>query len=93
MTERETLDAVRLGALSFEYSPDGFGPLLETIGDATVVCLGEASQGTREFYTAGAELTKACPARRSVRRGDARRPHAGPAAATCPICPSVCERA
>jgi erythromycin esterase-like protein len=38
---------------------EGFGPLIETIGDARVVLIGEASHGTHEFYRARAELTKA----------------------------------
>jgi protein-L-isoaspartate(D-aspartate) O-methyltransferase len=35
------------------------GPLLERIGDARVVCLGEATHGTSEFYALRAEITKA----------------------------------
>jgi protein-L-isoaspartate(D-aspartate) O-methyltransferase len=36
-----------------------FGALLERIGDARIVCLGEATHGTAEFYTLRAEITKA----------------------------------
>jgi erythromycin esterase-like protein len=43
----------------FEPSPDGFGPLLEAIGSARLVLIGEATHGTHEFYRARAELTKA----------------------------------
>jgi len=35
------------------------GALLERIGDARVVCIGEASHGTSEFYALRAHLTKA----------------------------------
>jgi erythromycin esterase-like protein len=35
-----------------------FDPLLELIGDARFVLLGEASHGTHEFYRARAEITK-----------------------------------
>ena len=35
------------------------GPLLERIGDARVVLIGEASHGTSEFYRIRAEITKA----------------------------------
>ncbi len=35
-----------------------FDPLLEWIGDASVVLLGEASHGTHDFYKARAEITK-----------------------------------
>jgi len=59
MTERETLEAVRHAASWFEPSADGFGSLLETIGNANIVLIGEASHGTYEFYETRAELTKA----------------------------------
>src|SRR3989441_2991054 len=51
--------AVRDAALWFEIDSRGFDPLLETIGDAQIVLIGEASHGTHEFYQARAELTKA----------------------------------
>src|SRR5688572_15616725 len=39
-------------------SNSDFDPLLERIGDARFVLLGEATHGTHEFYKARAELTK-----------------------------------
>jgi erythromycin esterase-like protein len=42
---------------------DAIGPLLERIGDADVVLIGEASHGTEEFYRMRAELTKALVSR------------------------------
>ncbi len=53
------LDVVRRSARWFEAAADGFGPLLDAIGDASLVLIGEASHGTHEFYRTRAELTKA----------------------------------
>ena len=39
-------------------TPAGYDPLLELIGDASFVLLGEASHGTHEFYQTRAEITK-----------------------------------
>ncbi len=39
-------------------SPDDLDPLLERIGDARLVLLGEASHGTSEYYTWRAEISK-----------------------------------
>ena len=39
-------------------SADDFAPLMERIGDARVVLIGEASHGTHEFYATRAELTR-----------------------------------
>ena len=35
-----------------------YDALMETIGDATIVCIGEASHGTHEFYRERAKITK-----------------------------------
>lgn len=37
---------------------DDYDPLMDLIGDASVVLLGEASHGTHEFYRARAEITQ-----------------------------------
>src|ERR671919_1389240 len=55
---RATLDVLRHAATWFKPTPDGFDPLLESIGDARLVLVGEASHGTHEFYRTRAELTK-----------------------------------
>jgi erythromycin esterase-like protein len=39
------VSVIRHAATWFEPSPDGFGPLLELIGDARLVLIGEASHG------------------------------------------------
>jgi protein-L-isoaspartate(D-aspartate) O-methyltransferase len=41
-----------------EVGGAGFAEAFDRLGDAKVVCLGEASHGTREFYRARAEITK-----------------------------------
>jgi erythromycin esterase-like protein len=56
----ETADAIRQAAFRFDADIDGFwGPLFESIEDADVVLIGEATHGTEEFYRIRAELTKA----------------------------------
>jgi erythromycin esterase-like protein len=57
-------DLVQREALWFEPTADGMGPLLEAIGDARLVLIGEATHGTHEFYRARAELTKALISRK-----------------------------
>jgi erythromycin esterase-like protein len=47
---RAALDAICHAAVWFEPTTDGFDPLLEIIGDARLVLIGEASHGTHEFY-------------------------------------------
>jgi erythromycin esterase-like protein len=61
---RAALDAIRHAAVWFEPTTDGFDPLLESIGDARLVLIGEASHGTHDFYQIRAELTKALIARK-----------------------------
>ena len=41
-----------------EIEDDRFGAVFDRFGDARVVCLGEASHGTSEFYRARAQITK-----------------------------------
>src|SRR3954465_10663364 len=55
----ETLDILRQHATWFEPAMDGFASLFESIGEADIVLIGEASHGTHEFYRTRAELTKA----------------------------------
>ncbi|TQR14227.1 erythromycin esterase family protein [Psychrobacillus soli] len=50
-------EAIKKYALSYETKED-LTPILEAIGDAKIVLLGEASHGTSEFYTVRAELSK-----------------------------------
>jgi erythromycin esterase-like protein len=50
-------DAVREAAWSLKGAAD-YDPLMELIGDARFVLIGEASHGTHEFYEHRAEITK-----------------------------------
>lgn len=50
-------DGIKKYAQPFESAQD-LDPLLDAIGDAKIVMLGEASHGTSEFYTTRAELSK-----------------------------------
>jgi len=59
MNDRDVLDVLRHAAVWCEPQPDGLGPVLDAIGDARLVLIGEASHGTHEFYQTRAELTKA----------------------------------
>jgi Erythromycin esterase len=52
------IEVVQREALWFEPTADGMGPLVEAIGDARLVLIGEATYGTDEFYRTRAELTK-----------------------------------
>jgi erythromycin esterase-like protein len=50
-------ESIKRHAISFEKTED-LSPLIDAIGDAKIVLLGEASHGTSEFYTVRAELSK-----------------------------------
>ncbi len=57
-TETILLDLVRDAAHPLTGSAQDYDPLLELIGDARVVLLGEATHGTHEFYRERAQITK-----------------------------------
>jgi erythromycin esterase-like protein len=59
MNDPDTLEVLREAAVWFEPNSDAFGPVLDAIGDASLVLIGEASHGTHEFYRTRAELTRA----------------------------------
>src|SRR4051812_1269458 len=50
--------AVMETAQSFAGATEDFDSLLELVSDARVVCIGEATHGTHEFYRQRAQLTK-----------------------------------
>src|SRR5947208_4242380 len=51
-------DAVREAAHPLTGAAKDYDPLLELIGDARFVLIGEASHGTHEFYQQRAEITR-----------------------------------
>jgi erythromycin esterase-like protein len=64
MSRDPAVDVVQREAVRFEPGPEGIAQLLEAIGDAPLVLIGEATHGTHEFYRTRAELTKALIFRR-----------------------------
>jgi erythromycin esterase-like protein len=56
---------VQREALWYEPTADGIAPLLNAIGGAHLVLIGEATHGTHEFYRTRAELTKALIVRKN----------------------------
>lgn len=56
--EPTLVTALRDTALPLVGAPEDFHPLLDRIGDAPLVLIGEASHGTHEFYRIRAEITK-----------------------------------
>jgi erythromycin esterase-like protein len=57
ITSDTVIDLIRKSAMEFR-DPRDFDSLIEAIGEAKLVLMGEASHGTSEFYTTRAELTK-----------------------------------
>jgi len=51
-------DVVHEAAHSLSGGIDDYNPLMELIGDASLVLIGEASHGTHEFYRERAQITK-----------------------------------
>src|SRR5437870_2829584 len=52
------VEAVRAAAIPLRGTDAEYDPLLERIGDARFVLLGEASHGTHEFYRERARITR-----------------------------------
>ncbi|HXU83893.1 MAG TPA: erythromycin esterase family protein, partial [Polyangia bacterium] len=58
MSAPDPLDELRRAAVRLKDAPSDYDPLLERVGDARLVLLGEASHGTHEFYRRRADLTR-----------------------------------
>jgi erythromycin esterase-like protein len=57
-TTDATLSAIHRAAHPLSGAAGDYDPLLELIGNARIVLLGEASHGTHEFYRARADITQ-----------------------------------
>src|SRR6059036_1789640 len=57
-TITDLVDTVRHAAHPLVGAAQDYDPLLELIGDARFVLIGEASHGTHEFYRERAQITK-----------------------------------
>src|SRR6185437_4384498 len=55
---KTVLETIRATAHPLAGATHDYDPLIEMIGDAPYVLLGEASHGTHEFYQARAKITK-----------------------------------
>ena len=58
VTKTNITDALREAAYRLTGAAEDYDPLMDLIGDARFVLLGEASHGTHEFYEQRAEITK-----------------------------------
>ena len=59
MAAEQPPDAIRHAAEWFAYGRDGVHAIVDAIGDAEVVLIGEATHGTHEFYRLRADITEA----------------------------------
>jgi erythromycin esterase-like protein len=57
-SDRALIETLRVAAHPLEGSDQDYNPLMERVGEARFVLLGEASHGTHEFYRERAEITK-----------------------------------
>jgi erythromycin esterase-like protein len=56
--QESTLDAIRAGARPLTGAADDYDALLDLVGNARFVLLGEATHGTHEFYAERARITQ-----------------------------------
>jgi len=58
MTDQDTLSALRAAAVRLDGGERDYDALLDLVGDARFVLLGEATHGTHEFYEERARITQ-----------------------------------
>ena len=58
MAESDVARLVREAARPFAGTPEDYDPLIDLVGEARFVLIGEASHGTDEFYRIRADLTR-----------------------------------
>jgi len=58
MADRDTLTALRAAAIKLDGGERDYDALLDLVGDARFVLLGEATHGTHEFYEERARITQ-----------------------------------
>ena len=58
MADNQIISLIRKHAHPLTGTKNDYSPLLDEIGDASLVLLGEATHGTSEFYAIRAEITK-----------------------------------
>ncbi len=56
--DQVVIDMIEQHMHVLQDADNDYDPLIEYVGDAEIVLLGEATHGTREFYRARAEITK-----------------------------------
>src|SRR3954449_912005 len=58
MSTPDAVSAIRSAALPLSGAPGDYDALLDLVGDARFVLLGEATHGTHEFYEERARITR-----------------------------------
>ena len=58
ISSTDVMDVIRQNAHSLTGAKADFDPIMEMVGDARFVLIGEASHGTHDFYATRAEITK-----------------------------------
>lgn len=61
------LDSLRSAAITLQNKPSDYDSLLDRVGDAQIVLIGEATHGTHEFYDMRAQISKRLIAEKGFR--------------------------